>query len=136
MAAERLGSTGVPVSRRGLDAERLPFADASADCVLSTWTMCTLPDLPGALAEVRRVLRPGGTLHLVEHGLSPDPEVARWQRRLEPLQRRLAGGCHLTRQVHSAVEAAGLGFVDVETSYLPGAPRPFGFCTLGVASAE
>ena len=85
----------VPVSRAGLDGQRLTAEDASYDAVLSTFTLCTIPDVAEALAEVRRVLRPGGALHFVEHGLAPEPGVVAWQRRLDPVQRRMAGGCHL-----------------------------------------
>src|SRR3954467_14989111 len=97
LATKRLEASAVRVERAGLDGQSLPFDDDSFDCAVSTWTMCTIPDVDAALAEVRRVLRPGGTLHFVEHGLSPDPSVARWQHRLEPVQKRLFGGCHLTR---------------------------------------
>src|SRR5919112_6267131 len=98
LAAPRIAASPVPVHRAGLDAQSVPLPDDSADAVLSTWTMCTIPDLDAALSELRRVLRPGGRLHLLEHGLAPDESVRRWQRRVEPLHQRLAGGCHLTRR--------------------------------------
>ena len=88
----------MPVRRAGLDGQALPFADDSFDSALSTWTLCTIPDPGGALRELLRVLRPGGTFHFLEHGLATDENVRRWQRRLAPLQRRVAGGCDLTRQ--------------------------------------
>lgn len=97
LAGRRVGAAGVPIQRVGLDGAALPLPDASCDAALSTWTMCTIPDVAAALGEVRRVLKPGGVLHFAEHGLAPDPGVQRWQRRLEPVQKRLAGGCHLTR---------------------------------------
>jgi len=97
LAGKRLRATTVPVQRSGLDGESLPFADDRFDAALSTWTMCTIPDVAAALHELRRVLKPGGTLHFVEHGLAPDERVRHWQHRLEPLQKRLFGGCHLTR---------------------------------------
>ncbi len=99
LAAERVGATSVPIRRSGLDGASLPFPDDTFDAAVSTWTMCTIPDLAAALAELRRVLRPGGTLHFVEHGLAPDEGVRRWQHRLEPVQKRVFGGCHLTRPV-------------------------------------
>jgi ubiquinone/menaquinone biosynthesis C-methylase UbiE len=123
----------VRVERSGLDGQLLPFDDATFDCAVSTWTMCTIPDLDAALAQVRRVLRPGGTLHFVEHGLAPDASVARWQRRLEPVQKRLFGGCHLTRQIVGRVEDAGFTIKEIDTFYEEGAPKVMGADSLGVA---
>src|SRR4051794_2052339 len=97
LSAPRRSRADVPVERVGLDGAHLAAEDATYDAVLSTFTLCTIPDVGTALSEVRRVLRPGGTLHVLEHGLAPDPRVATWQRRLDPLQGRAAGGCHLTR---------------------------------------
>ena len=102
LSAERRSGSAVPVERVGLDGQRLAAADATYDAVLSTFTLCTIPDVATALAEVRRVLRPGGALHVLEHGLAPDPRVAAWQRRLNRLQGRIAGGCHLTRDAPGA----------------------------------
>ena len=93
LAAKRVEASPVPVRRAGLDGQALPFADDSFDSALSTWTLCTIPDPGAALRELLRVLRPGGTFHFLEHGLAPDEKVRRWQRRLEPVQRRVAGGC-------------------------------------------
>ena len=95
------------VEHVGLDGQQIPLDDASCDAALFTFTLCTVPDPAQALGEVRRVLRPGGAVHFLEHGLSPDPRVATWQRRIEPLQRRLADGCHLTRDTPALVEQAG-----------------------------
>jgi ubiquinone/menaquinone biosynthesis C-methylase UbiE len=97
-----------PVDFVGLDGARLPLGDDSADAVLSTFTLCTIPDVEAAMHEVARVLRPGGGLHFVEHGRSEDPKVYRRQVRFEPIQRRIAGGCHLTRDPAELAEAAGL----------------------------
>jgi SAM-dependent methyltransferase len=124
---------GVPVERVGLDGQRVPLPDASADCALSTWTLCTIPDPVVALREVARVLRPGGRLHFVEHGLSPDAGVARWQARLEPVQRRVAGGCHLTRPVDRLLATAGFAVERLDTGYERGAPRPLGYLYEGTA---
>lgn len=123
LSAQRRAGSSVPVERTGLDGQRLAADDASYDAVLSTFTLCTIPDVSAALAEVRRVLRPGGSFHFLEHGLAPDEGVVAWQRRLEPLQRRVFAGCHLTRDVPSLVEAAGLEVTALEQRYLPG-PRP------------
>lgn len=104
-------------------AEALPFADASFDCVVCTFTLCSVRDPGRALAEARRVLRPGGRFLYCEHGLSPEPDVARWQRRIEPIWKVIAGGCHLTRAVTAAIEAAGFNVVRHEAMYLPMSPR-------------
>ena len=122
LARQRLAACPTPVRFAGLDGAALELPDASADAVLSTWTLCTIPDLEAALGEVARVLRPGGRLHFLEHGLSEDPRVARWQRRLEPLQKRFAGGCHLTRPMDRLLEAAGYRLHGLERFEMSG-PR-------------
>jgi SAM-dependent methyltransferase len=123
------------VHRAGLDGESLSFADDSYDTALSTWTLCTIPDAGAALRELRRVLKPGGTLHFVEHGLAPDEGVRRWQHRLEPVQKRLFGGCHLTRPVLDLVTEAGFIITEVDVFYEKGTPKPFGANSLGIAQA-
>lgn len=133
LARRRLAASSVTVRRSGLDGRRLPFPDAGHDAVLSTWSLCTIPDPMAALAEARRVLRPGGRLQVLEHGLAPDPSVRRWQRRLEPLQRRVAGGCHLTRPVLDLLTGAGFMVETSETFYEPGVPRALGAMTLATA---
>ncbi|MEU8925736.1 class I SAM-dependent methyltransferase [Kitasatospora sp. NPDC048545] len=135
LAAERVAAAPVPVERGGLDGQVLPFPDHSFDAALSTWTLCTVPDVEAALHEVRRVLRPGGTLHFVEHGLAPaeDEAVRRWQRRLDPLEQRLFAGCHLTRPVTELLAEAGFVLTDVDVFYEKGAPKPMGADSLGVA---
>lgn len=135
LAQKRLAESTVPIERSGLDGQRLPFEDHSFDCALSTWTLCTIPDVTAALGEVRRVLKPGGTLHFVEHGLAPDEPVRRWQHRLDPLQQRLFGGCHLTRQIVHLVTDAGFTIADVDEFYEDGAPKILGADSLGVAVA-
>lgn len=125
LSEPRRQSSPVHVERSGLDGQRLPFPDESFDSVLSTWTMCTIPDVAAALAEVRRVLRPGGRLVFVEHGAAPDPQVLRWQRRIDPVQRRVFAGCHVSRPVDELLAAAGLPPERLDRSYAPGEPRPF-----------
>ncbi len=133
LARSRVAASPVPVRRSGLDGQVLPFADDTFDSALSTWTLCTIPDPALALREVRRVLRPGARLHFLEHGLAPDPEVQRWQRRLEPVQKRVAGGCHLTREIVPLLEQAGFELVEADVFYEKGAPRFLAADTLGVA---
>lgn len=122
LARPRIEAGRVPVRWGGLDGATLDVPDASVDAALSTFTFCTIPDLAGALGELRRVLRPGSLLHFLEHGRSPDPSVARWQDRLDPLQQRLAGGCHLNRAIADRLRDAGFCLDSLETYYLPG-PR-------------
>src|SRR5260370_6703402 len=107
LAAQRVAESPVPVEYIGLDGQELPLDSASVDHVLTTWTLCTIPDVERALAEACRVLRPGGELHFVEHGRSPDSRAAVWQDRLTPFQRRVAGGCHLNRPTDRPVAQAG-----------------------------
>ena len=133
LAAGSVAASHVPVERIGLDGQALPLPDHSVDAALSTWTLCTIPDPGKALAELRRVLKPGGRLTFVEHGLSPDTGVASWQRRLDPLQRRIVGGCRLTLPVLPVLQHAGFVVEQVENEYEKGAPRPLGYLYEGTA---
>jgi ubiquinone/menaquinone biosynthesis C-methylase UbiE len=135
LAGKRLAATRVRVERTALDGQALPFPDDSFDAALSTWTLCTIPDADAALHEVRRVLKPGGTLHFIEHGLAPevDENVRRWQRRLDPLEQRLFDGCHLTRPIVDMLTTAGFAISDLDVFYEKGAPKPMGADSLGIA---
>ena len=134
LASKRVAASPVKVERSGLDGQSLPFDDGSFDSALSTWTLCTIPDLAAALSEVRRVLRPGGTLHFVEHGLAPDESVVRWQHRLDPLEQRILGGCHLTRDIPRELERAGFMIKELDTFYDKGAPKFVAAFNLGIAA--
>ena len=114
-------------------AEALPFEDADFDCVVCTFTLCSVHTPARALAEARRVLKPGGRFLYCEHGLAPDPDVAKWQRRIEPVWKAIAGGCHLTRPVTTAIEAAGFKVARRDSLYIPNAPRIAGWVEWGEA---
>jgi len=133
LAARRVTASPVPVDYVGLDGHSLPVDSASIDHALVTWTLCTIPDADRALAEIHRVLRPGGELHFVEHGRSPVPAVSRWQDRLTPLQRRLFGGCHLNRPIDELVTRTGFQIAKMENYYLRG-PKAVGYMFEGVAA--
>jgi len=133
LAQKRVAASTVPVRRTGLDGQRIPLPDDSCDTAISTWTLCTIPDVAAALQEVRRVLKPGGTISFVEHGLAPDEKVQRLQHRLEPVQKRLFGGCHLTREIADLVTDAGFTITEVDVFYEDGAPKFLAADTLGVA---
>ena len=113
-------------------AEMIPIGDTTIDTVLTTWTLCSIPDLNQALSEMRRVLKPNGRLLFVEHGLSPDNKVRRWQNRLNPVWKRVAGGCHLNRAIAQLIEVAGFRIERVDTGYMKG-PRPMTFMYEGYA---
>jgi ubiquinone/menaquinone biosynthesis C-methylase UbiE len=120
LAARRVAASSVPIEYIGLDGQSLPLPADSVDHALTTWTLCTIPDPQRALREIRRVLRPGGALHFVEHGRSTDPPVARWQDRLTPVQRRIAGGCHLNRPIDTLIADSGLELTRLDRYYLRG----------------
>ena len=132
LAQERIDRAGLSVDLIGLSAETIPLPDASFDTVLITYTLCTIPDPHAALLEMRRVLTPQGKLLYCEHGRAPDPSVQRWQDRLQPLWGKVAGGCHLGRDMAALLRGAGFTLPDLQTGYVPG-PRPFTFHYWGEA---
>ncbi|MCU4185520.1 class I SAM-dependent methyltransferase [Acidiferrimicrobium sp. IK] len=135
LAAGRVAARGVRVDYAGLDGQQLLLDKASADHALLTWTLCTIPDPGRALAELRRVLKPGGTLHFVEHGRSPRQEVARWQDRLTPAWSKIAGGCHLNRPIDALLEGAGFRLERLER-YVASHPAAFGYFYEGTAASD
>lgn len=108
--------------------------DESVDAVLCTWSLCTIPDPVAAVSEARRVLRPGGRFHFVEHGLAPDQKVRRWQDRWNPVQQKVAGGCNVNRDIRSIIEAGGLTIISLDTYYGKGEPKVLGSMYEGVAA--
>ena len=135
-AACRMEDLLFPVETVTGSAEELPVDDNSTDTVLSTFTLCTIPDLARALDEARRVLKPGGCLVFCEHGLSEDTSIAKWQNRLNPLWRPIAGGCHLNRDIPKFIEAAGFEIEELQTRYMEGTPSIGSFLFQGIAVAR
>jgi ubiquinone/menaquinone biosynthesis C-methylase UbiE len=113
-------------------AEAIPLESKSVDTVVTTWTLCTIPEVARALSEMRRVLKPGGRLLFVEHGRSPDPNVRCWQDRLTPLWKRIGGGCHLNRAIGQLIEESGFRIENINTGYMKG-PKPMTFMYEGSA---
>ena len=132
-ARPRIAAAAIEVDFHRLDAARLPFASDSFDTVVCTLTLCSIADVEHALDEIRRILKPGGEFLFLEHGLAPEPAVARWQRRLTPLQKRLGGGCHLDRDTERLVAASGLRTGPLQHYYLRRVPRFAGYMTEGFA---
>jgi ubiquinone/menaquinone biosynthesis C-methylase UbiE len=133
-ARRRIKQAGVEVDRRLLGGERLPFGDDTFNCVVSTFTLCSIERVEQALREVYRVLKPGGKFLFLEHGLSQEPGVQKWQRRLNGLQMRLAGGCHLDRDMRALVTAQPFASVQIDEFYLEKTPRTHGYLYRGVAT--
>jgi SAM-dependent methyltransferase len=134
LARKRIKQTRIEVDQQVLGGERLPFEDGRFDCVVSTFTLCSIEDVAQALREVYRVLKSGGKFLFLEHGLSPEPRVQKWQRRLNWLQVRLANGCHLDRDMKALVAARPFPPVEVEGFYLERTPRTHGYLYRGVAT--
>jgi ubiquinone/menaquinone biosynthesis C-methylase UbiE len=136
LASARVESSPVEVRYVGLDGATLPLDDASVDTALSTFTLCTIPDVTSAVREVRRVLKPGGTFHFLEHGLSPEPGIAQWQHRLNGVQQRVAGGCHLDRPIEQLIRDAGFEITRLDHDQLAGPKfmQPWSYLYEGVAT--
>jgi len=134
LAGARLDdATHVSVDFVGLDGQSLELEDDSVDNALSTWTLCTIPDPAAAVREIGRVLRPGGTFHFAEHGRAPDSKVRAWQDRLNGVQRRVACGCNLNRDIAAIIEDGGMTMVTIDTFYVKGDPRFLGWTYQGTA---
>lgn len=134
-AASRIAECKIPVTYAGLNAQSVDIPDDRFDHAISTFTLCTIPDAVAALREVRRVLKPDGRFHFVEHGRSPLPKVQRFQQRWDPIQRRLFAGCHVSRPISSLIEEGGFVIDKLENSQLKG-PKGFGYLYAGVAIAK
>ena len=132
MAQQRAGSSPIPTTFIKGYAEAIPLEDRSIDTVVTTWTLCSIPDVNAALREMRRVLKPSGQLLFVEHGEAPDEGVRKWQDRLTPAWKCIGGGCHLNRPIRSLVEHAGFSIAQLQTGYMKG-PRPMTFMYEGRA---
>ena len=132
MAEKAISGVSLPVELLRSSAEAIPLADESVDTLVTTWTLCSIPDVARALSEMRRVLKPTGRLLFVEHGRANDPNVLRWQDRLTPLWRRIAGGCHLNRAIGQLIEDAGFRIERMDAGYMKG-PKPITFMYEGAA---
>ncbi len=133
-AAPRIAASPFPVEWLGLPGEEIPLDDDSADTVLLTFTLCTIRDFARALSQMRRVLKPGGRLLFAEHGAAPDAGVRKWQDRVNPIWKRLAGGCNINREIPHALEGAGFKIEEIDTMYLPGTPKIAAFQYWGSAT--
>jgi len=132
MARQRAESANAPVDLLQVSGEEIPADDRSYDTLVCTWTLCSIPNVYRALQEMHRVLKPGGSFYFVEHGLAPEPGVQGWQRRLEPMWKKIGGGCHLTRKADELIANAGFVVGELDSGYQPG-PRFAAFMTHGVA---
>lgn len=131
-ARSRAQELNLPINMLGVSGESIPCEDKTFDALVCTWTLCSIPKVEGALSEMHRVVKPGGKLYFIEHGQSPDASVARWQKRIEPLWKHIAGGCHLTRSADELIADSGFHITQTESAYLPG-PRFASYMTHGIA---
>lgn len=133
LALKKIKASPIPVEQHLMSSEQLPFSDGTFDTVVSTWTLCSIADIEQALRELRRVLKPDGRFLFIEHGLSPEPKVQTWQRRLTPLQKRLLGGCHLDRNIKQLIESQGFRFQNLKEFYAEDFPKSSGYMYQGSA---
>jgi ubiquinone/menaquinone biosynthesis C-methylase UbiE len=131
-AHRRAQSLGRTVHVLGVSGEEIPADDARFDSLVCTWTLCSIPNVYAALREMHRVLKPGGRLYFIEHGRAPEPGVRKWQQRLEPMWKKIGGGCHLTRQADALIQDAGFALTEFDSGYQPG-PKFAAYMTHGVA---
>ncbi len=132
LAQQRAQELELPVAMLGVSGESIPAEDKTFDTLVCTWTLCSIPGVQGALNEMFRVLKPQGKLFFIEHGASPDQNIATWQRRVDPVWKRLPGGCHLTRKADDLIEEAGFAVLEKQSEYLPG-PKIASFMVHGTA---
>lgn len=133
LAQKRIQVSAIAVNNQVLNGEHLPMADNTFDSVVSTWTLCSIAQVDQALQEIYRVLKPGGKFFFLEHGLSPEPQIQRWQNRLTPLQKVIADGCHLNRHIQDLIEGTQLQIVKLDKFYLDGLPKVGGYMYKGIA---
>ncbi len=132
-AMKRIGSSPIAVHTHVLDGARLPMAAMSFDSVVTAYTLCSISRVEEALCEIHRVLKPGGRLFFLEHGLSPDPGIRRWQQRLNGIQKIIAAGCHLDRNIKALITAESFELAALEEYYMTGDPRTHGYTYQGIA---
>lgn len=132
-AAKRMRQSGVDVELKILDGEKLPFDDASFDSAVATFTLCSIANINGALKEIRRVLKKGGRIYFLEHGLNPKKGIVLWQRRLNPLQKKIGDGCQLDRDIPSLIRKTPFKMIDCRDFHLESLPQTHGYLYQGVA---
>ena len=133
-AERRIAESPIQVQNLVMGGEALPMDDTSFDCVVCTWTLCSIPEVERALGEIKRVLKPGGTFHFVEHGLSDDPKVQKWQNRLNPIWKIIGDGCNLNRNPRELIQDCGLNLGDCRNYYMDEGPKFAGYLYQGVAT--
>ena len=136
LAQNRIQSTPIPIEWLSSSAESIPLPDQRFDSIVSTWTLCSVPNIDQALQEICRLLKPSGRFHFVEHGLSPDAGISTWQRWINPVQRVLGDGCQLIREFPELIEANGMRIVQIETQYADSLPKVWGYLYRGIAAVE